>query len=166
MIPIGERAPDFELPGIDDHPHRLVSQRGRVTVLHIWSAMCPWTQRTDERVMEAARAAGADLWSVAVNADEDIDLIRRVAAERRLPLVLLDTDRRVADSYGATATPHVFVIDQDGILRYQGAPDDARFRDPEPRRHYLAEALQAVLRGEPPDPATTPTYGCAIVRGL
>ena len=166
MIRIGDHAPEFELPDVDGRPHRLASQRGRLTVLNVWSAACPWTERTDAGVIEAARAAGADLWSMVVNADETVDQVRRVAAERRLPLVLFDLDRRVADSYGAAATPHVFVIDAQGILRYQGAPDDARFRDPVPRRSYLAEALQALRRGESPDPTVTPAYGCAIVRPI
>jgi len=164
MIRVGDPAPDFELPDVDGRSHRLASQRGRLTVLNIWSAVCPWTERTDASVIEAARLSGADLWSIAVNADEAVDQVRRVAAERRLPLVLLDSDRRVADAYGAAATPHVFVVDAQGILRYQGAPDDARFRDPEPRHRYLDDALQALRRGESPDPTTTSAHGCAIVR--
>lgn len=164
VIRIGVGAPDFELPDLDGHPHRLASQRGRLTVLHFWSAVCPWTERTDGRVLASVRAAGADLWTIAANADEPLDELRRVAQARGLALVLVDRQQRLADLYGAAATPHVFLVDGEGVLRYQGAPDDARFRDPLPRRSYLAEALQAVRRGMTPDPTVTMTYGCAIVR--
>jgi hypothetical protein len=112
----------------------------------------------------AARAAEADLWSIAANADESFDDLRRVAQARGLALVLVDRRQSVADLYAAAATPHVFLVDGEGVLRYHGAPDDARFRDPQPRRSYLADALQAVRRGQTPDPAVTMTYGCAIVR--
>jgi peroxiredoxin len=165
VIRVGDLAPDVELPGLDGLGHRLSAQRGRLTVLLAWSAACPWTERTDAGVLSAVHEAGVDLWPVAVNADESDDEVRRVAAERGLPLVLRDPDHRLADLFGAAATPHVFVIDAQGKVRYQGAPDDARFRDPQPRRRYLAEALHALLRGEDPDPAETMTYGCAIVRG-
>ena len=161
---LGEVAPDFELPDIDGGRHRLSDQRGRLTVLHMWSAACPWTEQTDEQVGAAIRAEGADLWSIAPNADEDEGLLREEARKRSLPLVLRDPEQHVADLYGAIATPHVFVIDERGILRYQGAIDDSRIRQPTPDRHFLAEALAAVRRGENPDPAETPTYGCAIVR--
>ena len=164
VIRAGEPAPDFELPDLDGHSHRLASQRGRLTVLHFWSATCPWTERTDGRVLAAARAAEADLWSIAANADESLDDLRRVAQARGLALVLVDHGQHLADLYAAAATPHVFLVDGEGVLRYHGAPDDARFRDPLPQRSYLAEALQAVRRGMTPDPTVTMTYGCAIVR--
>jgi len=164
VIRTGEAAPDFELPDLDGHPHRLASQRGRLTVLHFWSAVCPWTERTDGRVLAAVRAAEADLWSIAANADESLDVLRRVAQARGLGLVLIDRGQRVADLYAAAATPHVFLVDSEGVLRYHGAADDARYRDPQPRRSYLADALHAVRRGLAPDPAVTMTYGCAIVR--
>ena len=164
VIRVGEPAPDFELPDLDGRLRRLASQRGRLTVLHFWSAACPWTERTDGRVLVAARAAEADLWSIAANADESFDDLRRVAQARGLALVLVDRRQHVADLYAAAATPHVFLVDGEGVLRYHGAPDDARFRDPQPRRSYLADALQAVRRGQTPDPAVTMTYGCAIVR--
>lgn len=164
VIRVGEPAPDFELSDLDGRPHHLASQRGRLTVLHFWSAVCPWAEKTDGGVLAAARAAGADLWSIAANADEPLDELRRVAQTRGLPLVLVDREQRLADLYAAAATPHVFLVDGEGILRYHGAPDDARQRDSQPRRCYLAEALQAVRRGVTPDPAVTMTYGCAIVR--
>lgn len=160
----GGPAPDFTLLDLDGHRHRLSDQHGRVTVLHFWSAVCPWTERTDRDVLEAARAQGADLWSIASNADEAEGVLRSTAQSRGLPLVLRDEDQRVADLYGAAATPHVFVIDREGYLRYRGAVHDARFRDAAPRHRYLAEALASIARGEDPVPAATHTYGCAIVR--
>jgi peroxiredoxin len=164
LIRTGEPAPDFDLPDLDGRRYHLSGQRGHVTVLHFWSAVCPWTERTDRDVLEAVRGQEADLWSIASNADEPADVLRRTAQARGLPLVLKDGDQRVADLYGAAATPHIFVVDQDGLLRYGGAVHDARFRDPEPRHRYLVEALASIERGEDPVPATTHTYGCAIVR--
>ena len=164
VIRVGAAAPDFELPDLAGHPYRLASQRGTLTVLHFWSAVCPWTEQTDGRVLAVARAAEADLWSIAANADESLEVLRREAQARGLGLVLVDGGQRVADLYAAAATPHVFLVDREGVLRYHGAPDDARFRDPQPRRSYLADALDAVRRGLAPEPAVTMTYGCAIVR--
>jgi hypothetical protein len=78
--------------------------------------------------------------------------------------VLRDQEHIVADSYGAQTTPHFFVIDRDGVLRYMGALDDTTFRKREPEKPYLAEAVRAVLAGKLPDPRETPGYGCTIVR--
>ncbi len=89
--------------------------------------------------------------------------IEQAALERNLS-PLLDPDHRVADLYSARTTPHLFVIDPDGNLRYQGALDDVTFRKREPSRHYLREAVTAVLAGRQPDPDLTPAYGCIIVR--
>ncbi|HET7011733.1 MAG TPA: redoxin domain-containing protein [Anaerolineales bacterium] len=164
MIQPGQAAPDFQLRDLDGIPHRLSAQKGRVTVLHIWSSTCPWTERTDPRVREAASAHGADLWTIAPNTDETEDQLRTESRRRGLRLVLRDVRQQVADLYGVTATPHVVLVDARGLVRYHGAVDDARFREPQPRRRFLAEALAAIQRGEDPDPAATPTYGCAIVR--
>jgi hypothetical protein len=70
----------------------------------------------------------------------------------------------VADQYVALTTPHFFVIDEQGILRYQGALDDVTFRKPTPTHNYLHDAVEAVVAGARPQPAETPAYGCAIVR--
>jgi hypothetical protein len=70
----------------------------------------------------------------------------------------------VADLYQALTTPHVFVIDRDGILRYAGAVDDVSFRQRRPTRFYLDEAVEALLDGQLPAVAETPAYGCTIVR--
>jgi hypothetical protein len=104
------------------------------------------------------------LWTVASNANESIELLQRVAEQRGLPLVLTDAQHLVADLFGAQTTPHFFVIDGQGILRYQGALDDVTFRQREARRFYLLEAVEALLEGRLPDPAETLAYGCSIVR--
>ena len=69
-----------------------------------------------------------------------------------------------SDLYAAVTTPHPYVLDQDGILRYQGALDDVTFRQRTPTRFYLRQAVEAVLAGHAPEPAQTSPYGCTIVR--
>ena len=102
--------------------------------------------------------------SIASNKNESIDLLRLVAQERNLPLLLHDQHQVVADLYGAQTTPHVFVIDRQGILRYQGSYNDLTFRKRSPSRHYLNEAIEALMVGKQPELDQTPPYGCSIVR--
>ena len=78
-------------------------------------------------------------------------------------LQIRDPGAETAKALGAAITPEVFVIDKKGVLRYRGAFDDANFRQPEPTRNYLWEAVEAVLAGENPLPAEIPAYGCTIV---
>jgi peroxiredoxin len=161
----GEPAPEFLLRDLDGHPHALSHFHGRVVVLNFWSAECPWSLRADEALAGWRREWGSAVeWvSIASNANETVDELRVEAEKRELPLVLHDPEREVADLYGAETTPHFFVVDPDGVLRYTGALDDVTFRQPEPTRHFLKEAVDAVLAGEAPELASTPAYGCTIV---
>jgi hypothetical protein len=68
------------------------------------------------------------------------------------------------DAYEAQTTPHLFVVDASGILRYRGAFDDVTFRQRTPTKFYLRDAVSAVLENRLPDPAETAPFGCAIVR--
>jgi hypothetical protein len=63
-------------------------------------------------------------------------------------------------------TPHTFIVDREGILRYRGAVDDVTFRQRKAMRFFLEEAVEALLDGHLPEVAETPAYGCAIVREI
>lgn len=166
LIETGQQAPAFSLPDLKGNEHALGDYRGQVVVINFWSAECPWTERADQEILPMLKKWDEQvvLLAIAANANEPVDLLRKVAAERGLPVVLRDEDQRIADLYGAKTTPHLFVVDPQGVLRYQGALNDVTFRQREPTRPYLQDALRAVLAGREPDPAETPSYGCTLVR--
>ncbi|MGW8224089.1 MAG: redoxin domain-containing protein [Anaerolineales bacterium] len=168
LLNTNQTAPDFSLPDLDGNPHTLHDYEGRIVILNFWSAECPWSQRSDGKIIEYLEDWGRKVQylPIASNANEDLEVIRTQAASRQLPLVLHDPDHHVADLYGAITTPHLFVIDQAGILRYQGAFDDVKFRQPKPTLNYLQLAVEALCAGSRPDPAEAPAYGCTIVRAL
>jgi len=168
LIRTHQPAPDFSLPDLDGKFHRLRDCRGRVAVLNFWSAECPHAARADSELLVLMKTWGerVTLLQIAANINEPEELLRRTAAERGLPLVLRDRDQQVVNRYGALTTPHCFVVDAQGILRYQGAYDNLTFRQRTATEFYLRQAVEAVLAGEPPDPEQTPPYGCAIVRHL
>lgn len=158
-------APAFTLPDLQGRLYASHEFLDRLVVLNFWSAECPWSRRVDEALSNLAPAWGDRVhWiSIAPNANESLESIRDEAARRGLPLVLLDSQRDVAALYGAETTPHLFVIDPAGILRYQGAFDDVTFRQRSPTRSYLQEAVDALLAGGSPPVTSTPPYGCSIV---
>jgi peroxiredoxin len=166
LISINQPAPDFELADLNGTVHFLSDYRGVIVILNFWSAECQWTERTDRELAVYLTRWGdrVALLPIASNKNEPLSLLRQKASERSLPLVLHDKNGKVADLYGASTTPEFFVVDPDGILRYQGAFDDVTFRKREPEQDYLRQAVEALLAGQQPDPAQTPPYGCAIVR--
>jgi thiol-disulfide isomerase/thioredoxin len=159
-------ATEFSLPDLNGTIHRLGDYRGKVVVIDFWSCECPHSERTDRLLIEKM-----DQWPpevvvlfIASNRSESTQSIGQIARERRLPIVLLDAHQAVADLYEAQTTPHVFVIDPLGMLRYRGALDDVTFRRRNSTRFYLDEAVKALLTGQLPDPTETPAFGCTIVR--
>ena len=90
----------------------------------------------------------------------------KLRKQRGLPTVLIDAEHVVADLYEAVTTPHVFVVDKEGILRYRGAVDDVTFRQRKAARFFLDEAVESLLNGHLPTLTETPAYGCTIVREI
>jgi peroxiredoxin len=166
LVVIGQVVPDFMLNDFDGKIHSPHSVRGKILVLVFWSAECPWSERAD-MLIESWRGdwgEQVEVWMIASNANESEELLQQVAKERHQGTVLLDSDHQIADQFGALTTPHCFVIDVDGSLRYRGALDDTTFRQRVATKYFLKDAVSAVLVGDPVDPADTPGFGCTIVR--
>jgi peroxiredoxin len=165
---LNESAPDFELPDLDGTLHRLKDYHGKIVIVNFWSCECPHCERTDQALMTMSVqwAEEVVMLSIASNRNETIQSIKKAAQARRLPIVLIDADHVTADLYKAQTTPHVFVIDQNGILRYRGAVDDITFRQRKPTRFFLDEAVEALLGGRLPMLTEAPAYGCTIVREI
>jgi len=106
------------------------------------------------------------LLSIAANKNESAQSVEAAARARNLPLILMDVEHVIADLYEAVTTPHVFVVDKDGILRYRGAVDDITFRNRTATRLFLNEAVESLRSGHLPELTETPAYGCTIVREI
>ena len=165
---LNEPAPDFELPDLQDIPHILSDDPGKIIVVNFWSAECPHSERTDRYLVTLLETWKGEvvMLSIAANRNESLSMVAEAAQARHIPQVLLDSEQVVADLYGALTTPHVFVIDREGILRYRGAVDDITFRQRQATRFFLQEAVEALLNGRLPKLAETPAYGCTIVREI
>ena len=166
---INQPLPDFELPDLRGKLHHLSDYRGRIVIVNFWSAECPHSERTDGWI--AARLASewageVELLSIAANRGESASRLEEVSMARGIPTVLIDAEHLVADRYEVISTPHIFLVDREGILRYRGAVDDVAFRRREATRLYLQEAVDALLENRLPEVAETPAYGCALVREI
>jgi len=165
---VNQPAPDFELPDLQGNLYRLSDHRGKIVIVNFWSCECPHSERTDRSTMACLVQWGGEveMLSIAANRSESISSVAEAVNARRLLRVVLDAEHVVADLYEAVTTPHVFVIDKDGVLRYRGAVDDVTFRKRQATRFFLEEVVEALLEGQLPTLTETPAYGCAIVREI
>lgn len=165
---INQPIPNFSLPDIKGNIHQIEQYRGKIVIINFWSCECPHSERTDKAILSMFVQWKDDvvLLTIASNRNESLSEIKKVAETRTIPKVLLDADCQVANLFEAQTTPHVFVIDKNGLLVYQGAVDDVKFRQKTPTRFYLDEAVEALLAGKLPEVQESPAYGCAIVREI
>ena len=165
---INQPAPDFELSDLKGKAHILSEYRGRIVIVNFWSCECPHSERADELLLKLLTKwkGEVELLSIAANSNESAQSVEEAARARGLPNVLLDAEHAVADLYEAVTTPHVYLVDRDGILRYRGAVDDVTFRKRKPTRFFLNEVIVSLIDGQLPDLTDTPAYGCTIVREI
>jgi peroxiredoxin len=167
-VNIGERAPDFTLPDTLGHGWPLIGDGEAPTVIVFTCNHCPYALAWQDRIADAARDyADEDVRFLAVNAsdaerypDDSYEAMQSRVVREDWPMPYLhDPTQQVARAYGAKTTPHVFVLDAEGTLRYRGAPD-SDCDDPAQRAGWLREALDAVLAGRDPErPETEPAGG-------
>jgi len=174
----GEAAPGFTLTDNAGKTHNLSDFKGKVVVLEWSNPGCPFVVDTFERGVSNAIAkrfeGNENLVYVLVNSTNATHQDHKSGEEltawyaehnAKFP-VLLDTDGTVGRAYGAKTTPHVFVIDAEGVVRYNGAIDSNPLnRKPEGVQNYAADAIDAVLAGKPVATPKTDSWGCTIKYG-
>ncbi|HEX2696431.1 MAG TPA: redoxin domain-containing protein, partial [Anaerolineales bacterium] len=98
---INEPAPNFSLPDLNGHLHRLSDERDKIVIVNFWSCECPHSERADRALMAmlVQWREQVSLLSIAANRNESIQSLVEAAQTRRLPTLLLDAEHTVADIY-------------------------------------------------------------------
>ena len=165
----GEKAPNFTLPTAAGGQASLSDFAGKVVVLEWVNPDCPFVKRhykADTMETLAAKYADDDVVWLTINSTHymDADANARFAEDESLDVpILVDADGRVGKIYGAKTTPHMFIIDADGVIVYQGAiDDDPRGSKGEGTTNYVEAALDETLAGQKVSTAETQPYGCSV----
>ncbi|MDB4961707.1 MAG: putative 1 [Myxococcales bacterium] len=177
---VGKPAPAFTLTDLAGKTVELASFKGKIVVLEWFNPGCPYVKKshTVGSLVDTAKkhAAKGVVW-LAINsnaagkqgheASENAEAAKTFAMAHP---ILRDLHGAVGKAYGATNTPHMFVIDKKGMLVYAGAIDnspDAERKSPTSGDvvNYVDAAVEAVVAGTPVKTPTSKAYGCSVKYG-
>jgi peroxiredoxin len=173
----GKPAPEFSAVDSNGKTHKLSDFKGRTVVLEWTNDGCPYVRKHygagNMQALQLDAANRGIVWLSVISSAKgeqghvDGAGANKLTADRKAAptAVLLDPSGVVGRAYGAKTTPHMYVIDKDGKLAYNGAIDDkptANAADLKGARNYLTEALTAVADGKPVQTAATRAYGCSV----
>ena len=177
QLQVGSASPNFMLADVSGRPMRLADFRGKTVVLEWNNPECPTVKKHyDSGNMQRTQAkAAADgvVW-LTVNSSGQGNQGYMTAAEAkaftasqpsRRTAYLLDPDGKVGKSYGATSTPHMYIVDAKGTLVYNGGIDDKPTTDPadiKTARNHVLAALGELKAGKPVSVPTSRPYGCSV----
>ncbi len=174
----GDKAPDFTLQDTSGQKHHLQEylDAGQTVVLEWFNPDCPFIKKHHKtaRTMNETFAAveGQDVVWLAINSSaagrEGAGLERNQKAHKEYEMtfpILMDEAGTVGRAYEAKTSPHMFVINSDGIVVYNGAIDDNRSPSKLGQKNYVQAALKAVLSGAEVKEGSTLPYGCSVKYG-
>ena len=174
---VGKRAPAFTLTDQDGQKRSLTEFQGKFIVLEWFNYDCPFTRKhytsgnmqrlqqtyTDKGVVWLSVNSSAPGKQGNLTAQQAQTLTKEKGASPTT--VFLDSHGDIGRLYGAKTTPHLFVINPEGVLIYNGAIDDKPSTDPADvagARNYVAQALDEAMAGQPVSVPTTQPYGCSV----
>ena len=170
---IGETAPAFSLKGADGKTYSLADFKGKTVVLEWINPNCPFSDRhaREKTMSELHSKYGEVVWlginSTSASHANFMKPADHLAYNQKTGInypVLYDEKGTVGHAYDAKTTPHLFIIDEQGKIAYNGAIDD----DPPGRKaraervNYVGGGLSLDKAGKKVDPAATKPYGCSI----
>jgi len=171
-LKIGQAAPTFSgLAGVDDKQHGLADyEKAKLVVVVFTCNHCPVAVAYQDRLVALQKdyeSKGVQV--VAINSNspkvqppDSFENMKKRAKEKEFNFpYLFDETQDAARHYGATCTPHVFVLDGDRKVAYMGAVDD-NIKADKVKDHYLRNALDALLDGKKPPKDVTKQFGCSI----
>jgi peroxiredoxin len=178
-LAIGAAAPDFDLPGVDGKNHKLADfKAARLLCVVFTCNHCPTAQAYEERLNKLHadyKDKGVAVVAISPNDEKALRLdelgyteysdslaemkLRAKDQNFQFPYLYDGENQKVSMAYGALATPHVFLFDQDRKLRYHGRIDDSDVK--EVKSHDLRNAIDALLAGQKVEKETTKIFGCS-----
>ncbi|MFK7959381.1 MAG: redoxin domain-containing protein [Phycisphaerales bacterium] len=168
---IGQPAPNFTLTAANGSKVSLEQYAGKIVVLQWINPECPVCRRvTSSGRVNAMQAELAKLDDEVVHLtinstakmDPKVSATYLAAHDLKIP-ALIDADGTVGKLYAARTTPHMYVIDKAGVLRYQGAiDDDMGGRKGDAATNYVVNAVRMITTGETVTPDATQPYGCSV----
>lgn len=172
---VGDKATDFKLKNVDGKHisfSNFSDAKGFVVVFTCNG--CPYAQAYQDRLIEIDKKYKSKGYPViainpndpALAPDDSYDKMVSVAKKEGFTFpYLIDEKQEVYREYGATRTPHVYVLQKKGsdfVVQYIGTIDDNYQDATKVTSPFLANALDALIAGSMPEPATTKAIGCGI----
>jgi peroxiredoxin len=170
-LKIGDKPIEFTLTGTDGMKHSLNDYSDMHRAVIFSCNHCPYVRAWEDRMVAIQRDyASKGVQLIAINSndaaqypEDSFENMKARAKEKYFNFPYLrDEDQKVAKLYGAQRTPEVFLFDRESTLRYHGAIDD-NYDDPNAvKRHYLRDALDALVGGTKTSIPETQPVGCTI----
>jgi peroxiredoxin len=175
--PVGSAAPDFSATDSKGKTQSLAQYKGKYVVLEWFNPECPFVKKhyapgNMQKLQEEYTGKGVVWLSVDSSAPGKEGSLTPEQAEKKLSewkgkqtALLLDSDGKVGKAYAAKNTPHMFVINPEGKIVYEGAIDSKatpNSDDIASSTNYVKIALDESLAGKPVSNANTKPYGCSV----
>jgi len=176
-VTVGAPAPDFSVEDTNGQAHTLSNYKGKFVVLEWFNHDCPFVRKhynsgNMQNLQKKYTQAGVIWLSINSSAPGKQGQYSPAEANRLTQekgvastAVILDPEGTIGQMYGAQTTPHLFIIDPNGTLIYQGAIDNIASTDvvdiPK-ATNYVEAALSAAMGGKSLEVSSTKSYGCSV----
>ena len=176
-VKVGEAAPGFEAAGADGEPVKLGDLKGQYVVLEWTNEGCPFVQKHYQGNMQGLQKTYAEkgvqwltVFSSKPGAQGHVDATGakkfKADYDAHSTALVLDEAGTVGRLYEARTTPHMYVVDKEGTLRYSGAiDDDPRGEKKGEATNYITTTLEALKAGKEVETTQTKPYGCSVKYG-